>query len=104
MATEFINIDGVLIEVEEKAEEARGPRVVSDDNEKTINDKDLTQMTNILKKVSRNLKESYEAINQEVALKEAEVELSLGFEASGNLFIAKGKATSQLKVKLKFAP
>lgn len=101
MATEFITIDGVLIEVNDSQV---GTRVVSDDNETTIKDKDLTQMTNILKKVSTNLKEAYGAINQDVALKEAEVELSLGFEASGNLFIAKGKATSQLKIKLTFAP
>jgi len=101
MATEFITIDGVLIEVEDST---TGARVVSDDNEKTIKDKDLSQMTNILTKVSNNLKEAYGTINQEVGLKGAEIELSLGFEASGNIFIAKGKATSQLKVKLIFAP
>lgn len=101
MAVEFITIDGVLIEVDSSQ---TGAKVVSDDNEKTIKDKDLSQMTNILTKVTKNLKEAYGAINQDVALKEAEIELSLGFEASGNLFIAKGKATSQLKVKLTFAP
>ena len=101
MATEFITIDGVLIEIDDTS---TGARVVSDENETTIKDKNLSQMTNILTKVSKNLKEAYGAINQEVALKEAEVELSLGFEASGNIFVAKGKATSQLKVKLKFAP
>jgi len=39
-----------------------------------------------------------------MTISEAEVKLSLGLEAEGNLFIAKGKTTSNIEVTLKLSP
>lgn len=101
MSIKFIDINGTLIEVDSTE---TGAMVVSDDNTKNIKDKDLKKMTTLLKGVTKDLKDSFDVINQDVKLKEAEVELSFGVEASGNFFIAKGKASSQFKVKLTFIP
>ncbi|KIM05013.1 MAG: hypothetical protein KU29_10030 [Sulfurovum sp. FS06-10] len=46
----------------------------------------------------------YNALNQEVTLEKAEVEIGIGFSAEGNIFIAKGNANANLKVKLVLSP
>jgi len=47
---------------------------------------------------------TYNALNQEVTLERAEVEIGIGFSAEGNIFIAKGSANANLKVKLVLKP
>ena len=47
---------------------------------------------------------AYNTLNQEVVLEKAEVEIGIGFSAEGNIFIAKGKGSANLKVKLVLAP
>jgi hypothetical protein len=39
-----------------------------------------------------------------LAVTEAEVEISLGFEAEGNVFIAKGKTNASLTLRLTLKP
>jgi len=46
----------------------------------------------------------YQALNQDVILDRAEVEIGIGFSAEGNIFIAKGKGSANLKVKLVLSP
>ena len=47
---------------------------------------------------------TYNTLNQEVTLERAEVEIGIGFSAEGNVFIAKGSASANLKVKLVLSP
>jgi len=47
---------------------------------------------------------TYNTLNQEVTLSSAEVEVGIGFSAEGNIFIAKGNASANLKVKLVLKP
>lgn len=47
---------------------------------------------------------TYNALNQEVTLESAEVEIGIGFSAEGNVFVAKGSASANLKVKLVLSP
>lgn len=100
MATEFIKIEGLLVEIEA----SDGSKVVSSNNTKTIKDGDLTQIQTTLRTVAKHIKASWNEISKDMAIKEATVEVSLGFEGEGNIFIAKGKASSQLKVTLKLEP
>ena len=48
--------------------------------------------------------QAYKALNQDVILDRAEVEIGIGFSAEGNIFIAKGKGSTNLKVKLVLSP
>jgi len=48
--------------------------------------------------------QAYKALNQDVILDRAEVEIGIGFSAEGNIFIAKGKGSANLKVKLVLSP
>lgn len=47
---------------------------------------------------------AYEALNQDVVLEKAEIEIGIGFSAEGNIFVAKGSANANLKVKLVLTP
>ena len=102
MSKRFIRIEGLLVEVEES--DSNASAVADDDNTRTIRDGDLGQIRTTLTTIVRHLKDSWGEINQDMRIKEADVEISLGFEAEGNIFVAKGKASSQLKVTLKLEP
>ena len=101
MAKQYIEIEGIYVEIE--AQESDRAEI-SDETINKIKDKDLGQMNGILSKVTSHLKESWDEINKDMIISEAEVKISLGFEAEGNLFIAKGKTSSNIEVTLKLSP
>ncbi len=43
-------------------------------------------------------------LNQEMSITSAEVELQLGFSASGSVFLAKANGSANLKIKLSISP
>ena len=43
-------------------------------------------------------------LNQDIVMEKAEVEMGIGFSAEGNIFVAKGSANANLKVKLVLKP
>lgn len=48
--------------------------------------------------------QAYQILNKEMTLKEAEVEIGIGFSAEGNIFVAKGTGSANLTVKLVLSP
>jgi len=58
----------------------------------------------ILMKVAKPILEVYKELDKDMEVREAELELGLGFEAQGNLFITQAKGNANLKIKLKLAP
>ncbi len=101
MSKQYIEIDGIYVEVEAQTSDRAE---ISTQTSKKIKDKDLGQMKTILSKVATHLKESWDEINKDMTISEAEVKVSLGLEAEGNLFIAKGKTSSNIEVTLKLSP
>lgn len=47
---------------------------------------------------------AYQALNQEVVLEKAEVQIGIGFSAEGNIFVEKGTANANLNVTLVLKP
>ena len=47
---------------------------------------------------------AYNTLSEEIVLEKAEVEIGIGFSAEGNIFVAKGSASANLKVKLVLKP
>ena len=47
---------------------------------------------------------AYANLHQSIKLEQAEVEIGIGFSAEGNIFVAKGNANANLKVKLVLKP
>lgn len=101
MANKLIQLeDGTLVEVEvpeEKAEEISGgfaERVVST----------FDQIKPLLIKICSPIAETWDEINKDMTIDQAEVEIGLAFELEGNLYITKSKAEANLTVKLVLKP
>ena len=64
----------------------------------------MANIEHVLSALGKPLKSTWEALNQDVAIESAEVELGLNFEAEGNLYITKGSVGANLTIKLTMAP
>jgi len=100
MSKKLIELDDILIEVESAEVEAISGG--SDVIEKI--DSSMDSVKNLLLKSVKPISEAYAVLNQDVVLERAEVEIGVGFSAEGNIFIAKGKASTNLKIKLILSP
>ena len=105
MAMKLIELEnGLMMEVEASQDEieqiagGRGDDVV----EKVQSSMGTVEA--ILKESVQPIVSAYHALNQDVVLERAEVEIGIGFSAEGNIFIAKGKGSANLKVKLVLSP
>jgi hypothetical protein len=67
-------------------------------------DKSISAVESILLKSVEPITKAYKALNQDMILEKAEVEIGIGFSAEGNIFIASGKGSANLKVKLVLSP
>lgn len=94
--------DGTLIEVEASPTEggvkqaAHGPDL--------IRDVTIEKIRPLLLRVTKPLVEVWRELNKDVEVREAEVEIGLGFEGEGRLFVAKAKGSANLLIRLKLAP
>jgi len=100
MPKHFIELqDGIRIEVEPDEEQLQRIAGGTARVNKTIDD-----IKPLLKKACKPIVEVWHELNQDLAVTEAEVEISLGFEAEGNVFIAKGKTNASLTLRLTLKP
>jgi hypothetical protein len=102
MASRLIKLeDGTLVEIDRptvQVEEISGGALDS------IKDATLDRIRPILERAVKPIAEVYRELNKDVEVREAEVELGLGFEAEGNLYITRAKGNANLVVTLKLAP
>ena len=103
MAKKFIELEnGLVMEVDVPQSEIE---MISNSGEMVEKvDKSISAVKELLIKSVEPITEAYKVLNQEVVLEKAEVEIGIGFSAEGNIFIAKGKGTANLKVKLILSP
>ena len=101
MATRLIELEnGILVEAEVSEDEAEATSTNSIKGVKSAFD----QVKPILISISRPIAEAWQEINKDMEIEQAEVEVGLNFEGQGNIYIAKGKAGTNLKVKLVLKP
>lgn len=97
MPTQFITLkDGIRIEAE-----VTDTRVAAKDGKI---DQTIDSIKPTLVRVVQPVAAAWNELNQDMDIKQAEIELGFGFEASGNLFIASTKGNVNLKVKLVLKP
>jgi hypothetical protein len=102
MASKLIELeDGTLVEIEVPENEARP---ISGGATEKLKDATLDKVKPILLKVCRPITEVWKELNQDMNVEQAEVEVGLGFEAEGNLFVTKAKGNANLTVKLTLKP
>ena len=103
MSKKLIELEnGLLMEVDVPQSEIEMISGGSDMVEKV--NKSMDTVKEMLIKSVEPITQAYEALNQDVVLEKAEVEIGIGFSAEGNIFIAKGKGSANLKVKLILSP
>ena len=106
MAMKLIKLDnGLMMEVELSQDEIE--QISGGQNRDEVIDKVESSMGTIEKILKESVKpivSAYKTLNQDVVLEKAEVEIGIGFSAEGNIFIAKGKGSANLKVKLVLKP
>ena len=99
MATKLIELDdGVLIEVEVSPDQAQP---ISGGMASRVK-ASLEKLQPVLRHVAASVAEEWRATPESnaVRVKQAEISLGLSFEAEGNLYITKSKATANLTIKL----
>ena len=101
MTSKLIELDdGLLVEVD--APENQLQQISGGSAERVENAIDIVKP--ILLKACKPLTEVWQELNTEMEISEAIVEIGLGFEAEGNIFIAKGKTNASLNITLKLKP
>lgn len=97
MATKLVELqDGILVEVEALPEQAQ--QISGGLADKV--DATLDSIKPILVRACRPITAAWEEVSQDVRIEKAEIELGLGFEAEGNLYVTRSKASANLSVKL----
>jgi len=103
MAKKLIKLDnGLMMEVEASQNEIE--MIAGGDDVVENVDQSMGAVKEVLLKSIEPITEAYNALNQEVILEKAEVEIGIGFSASGHIFVASGKASANFKIKLVMAP
>lgn len=98
MATRIITLeDGTKVE----AEVMPGYQIADGDTEI---EKRLDEVKPLLIRATHPVIAAWREINKEMVVEEAEIELGLGIEASGNFFLAQAKGSANIKIKLKLKP
>lgn len=102
MASRLIKLDdGTLVEIDRPTaavEEISGGAV------DRIADATIDRVRPLLERAVRPIAAVYKELNKDLEVREAEVELGIGFESEGNLYITRAKGNANLIIKLKLAP
>ena len=102
MASKLIELDdGALVEVDVPENKAQP---ISGGAADKIKDATIERIKPIILKVCKPLSEVWKELNKDMHIEQADVELGLGFEAEGNLYITKAKGNANLVVKLTLKP
>lgn len=101
MATRLIRLeDGTLVEAQVPADQAEQ---ISGGLAKRV-DTTFEKIKPLLLKTCKPIAESWQELNRDVTIEQAEVEIGLAFEAEGNLYVTKSTAAANLVVKLVLKP
>lgn len=103
MSKKLIEMDnGLMMEVEIPQQEIEMISGGNDIVEKV--EQSMSAVEKVLVQSIQPITHAYNTISQEIVLEKAEVEIGIGFSAEGNIFVAKGSGSANLKVKLVLSP
>ncbi|MEO1124980.1 MAG: CU044_2847 family protein [Cyanobacteria bacterium J06639_16] len=101
MATQLIRLeDGTLVEAQVPDDQAQQ---ISGGFAKKV-DASFERIKPLLLKACKPIAEAWKELNQDMDIDSTEVELGIGFEGEGNLYITKAKTEANLTVKLVLKP
>lgn len=93
MPTKLIELsDGLLVEVE--AEEDTVQQIAAGAADRV--ERTMEGAQSLLKKAVQPVVSVWDELNQDLAIEKVEIQLALGFEAEGNLFVARGSGKANI--------
>lgn len=102
MATELVQLeDGLLVEVQSDPEDTP-KRIAASAADRA--EGALAQVREVLLKAVEPVASVWSELNRDLTIDEVEIQLGLGFEAGGKLFIVQGTGTANLNFTLKVRP
>ena len=102
MSKKLIELEnGLMMEVDIPKEEIE--MISSGDVIDRVNSSMGTIETILLQSV-QPIVNTYNTLSKDIIISSAKIEVGIGFSAEGNIFIAKGNASANLKVKLVLKP
>jgi len=102
MSTKLIELqDGFLVEVE--TQEGEVEQIAGGNGVNQVQGT-IDKIKPLLLKVCKPICAVWEELDTDMYIEQAEVEIGLGFEAEGNIFVTKAKTTANLTVKLTIKP
>jgi hypothetical protein len=102
MATQLIKMkDGTLVEVEQRGKQVRE---ISSKKAQAVNHEIKDTLIPIIKSAVEPIQAAWLELSADMAIEKAEIELGIGFELEGNVYIAKSKSNANLTVKLILTP
>lgn len=101
MASQLIQLqDGLLVEVEASEDSAQQIAAGATDRVDGV----LDDVQALLRKAVKPVTAVWDELNRDLTIHEVEINLALGFEAEGNLFIARGTGNANVSFKLTVRP
>ncbi len=102
MPTRLIELDdGLLVEVDVSPEEA--PRQIAAGAANRVEGA-MDEVRGLLLKAVRPIASVWGELNRDLTVEQVEIDLALGFEAEGHLFLVKGKGNANVSFKLTVKP
>lgn len=102
MRTQLIELkDGLLVEVETPPDEAP-KQIAARAAERVEGAMDAAHA--LLLKAVQPIASVWSELNRDLTIEKVEIELALGFEAEGNLFLVKGTGNANIRFKLTVKP
>lgn len=103
MTTELIRLkDGLLVEVQ--ADPGDEPRQIVASAAANLADGAMEQARELLLQAVQPVVSVWSELNRDLTIEKVEIELGLGFEATGKLFIAQGTGKANVNFKLTVRP
>lgn len=101
MATKLIELsDGLLVEV--AADEEAVQQISAGAADRVERAMDGAQ--SLLKKAVQPMVSVWDELNRDLTIEKVEIQLALGFEAEGNLYIARGTGSANINFTLTVSP
>ncbi len=102
MPTQLIELnDGLLVEVRSDPDDR--PRQIVAGAASRV-DGAMDQAQELLRKAVQPIASVWDELNRDLTIEQVEIELGLGFEATGKLFIAEGTGKANVNFKLTLRP
>jgi hypothetical protein len=101
MATRLIELsDGLLVEVQ--ADEEAVQQIAAGSADRV--ERALDGARSLLKKAVQPVVSVWDELNHDLTIEQVEIQLALGFEAEGNLYIARGTGSANINFTLTVSP